>query len=376
MGRQQKKEKGREIMAAYKDEKRGTWYVSFHYYDWTGKNKRKMKRGFKTKREAVEWEQHFLMKSGTNLDMTFEEFYKAYTRDRKPKLKRNTWEIKDHIVHTKLMPYFKDRRISEIRASDILQWQNIMISYHNKQGKAHKPTYLRTIQAELSAIFNHAVRFYDLRSNPVVKAGPLGSSKSDEMLFWTKEEYLAFANSIIERPVSYHAFQLLYWCGLRVGELLALTPGDFDFVTHTLHITKSLQRIHGEDIITDPKTRKSRRDIQMPEFLCDEIQSFLHSDTGYTRTERIFKISKGFLRREMDRGTEKAGVKRIRIHDLRHSHVSLLIHMGFSAVSIGNRVGHESQNITYHYAHMFPTEQAQMADMLNHAFHNEENNTY
>lgn len=357
-------------MAAYKDEDRGTWYVSFHYYDWTGKNKRKMKRGFKTKREAIDWEQHFLSKSETNVEMTFEEFYKAYTRDRKPKLKRNTWEIKEHIVQTKLMPYFRDRKIGEIRASDILQWQNTMINYRSKHGKAHKPTYLRTIQAELSAIFNHAVRFYDLRSNPVVKAGPLGSGKSDEMLFWTKEEYLSFANSVIENPVSYHAFQLLYWCGLRVGELLALTPNDFDFEAHTLRITKSLQRIHGEDIITDPKTKKSRREIQMPEFLCKEIQAYLHSDAVYYKTERIFKISKSFLRREMDRGTKKAGVKRIRIHDLRHSHVSLLIHMGFSAVSIGNRVGHESQNITYHYAHMFPTEQIQMADMLNHAFHN------
>ncbi len=357
-------------MAVYKDESRGTWYVSFHYYDWTGKNRRKMKRGFKTKREAADWEQNFRMETIADPDMTFGEFYKTYSRDRKPKLKQNTWEIKEHIVHTKLMPYFKNRKINEIRASDILQWQNIMIGYRNKYGKAHKPTYLRTIQAELSAIFNHAVRFYDLRSNPVVKAGPLGSGKSEEMLFWTKEEYLAFAGSIADNPVSYHAFQILYWCGLRVGELLALTQDDIDLDAHTLRITKSLQRIHGEDIITNPKTKKSRREIQMPEFLCLELRDFLSSDRSYHQKDRIFRISKSFLRREMDRGTKKAGIKRIRIHDLRHSHVSLLIHMGFSAVSIGNRVGHESQNITYHYAHMFPTEQLQMADMLNHAFRN------
>ena len=74
-------------MAAYKDEQRGTWYVSFHYYDWTGKNCRKVKRGFKTKREATEWERHFRMKEAADLDMTFEEFIQAYTRDMKPKLK-------------------------------------------------------------------------------------------------------------------------------------------------------------------------------------------------------------------------------------------------------------------------------------------------
>ena len=80
-------------MAAYKDEQRGTWYVSFHYYDWTGKNCRKVKRGFKTKREAIEWERHFRMKEAADLDMTFEEFVQAYTREdvykRQGKHKRN-----------------------------------------------------------------------------------------------------------------------------------------------------------------------------------------------------------------------------------------------------------------------------------------------
>ena len=116
-------------MAAYKDEKRGTWYVSFHYYDWTGKNCRKVKRGFKTKREATEWERHFRMKEAADLDMTFGEFVEAYTRDMKPKLKRNTWLTKEHILRTKLLPYFKDKKMRDIRATDIIQWQNEQISY-------------------------------------------------------------------------------------------------------------------------------------------------------------------------------------------------------------------------------------------------------
>lgn len=147
-------------MATYKDEQRGTWYVSFHYYDWTGKNCRKVKRGFKTKREATEWEQHFRMKEAADLDMTFEEFVQAYTRDMKPKLKHNTWLTKD-----------------------IIQWQNERISYRDEKGKPYAPTYLKTLQSELSALFNHAVRFYELKSNPVVKAGPLGKGKAEEMLF-------------------------------------------------------------------------------------------------------------------------------------------------------------------------------------------------
>lgn len=178
-------------MAAYKDEQRGTWYVSFHYYDWTGKNCRKVKRGFKTKREATELERHFRMKEAADLDMTFEEFVQAYTRDMKPKLKHNTWLTKEHILRTKLLPYFKDKKMRDIRPKDIIQWQNEQISYRDEKGKPYAPTYLKTLQSELSALFNHAVRFYELKSNPVVKAGPLGKGKAEEMLFWTKEEYLS-----------------------------------------------------------------------------------------------------------------------------------------------------------------------------------------
>ena len=205
-------------MAAYKDEQRGTWYVSFHYYDWTGKNCRKVKRGFKTKREATEWERHFRMKEAADLNMTFEEFVQAYTRDMKPKLKHNTWLTKEHILRTKLLPYFKDKKMRDIRPKDIIQWQNEQISYRDEKGKPYAPTYLKTLQSELSALFNHAVRFYELKSNPVVKAGPLGKGKAEEMLFWTKEEYLKFIEAVKDKPYSYHAFQILYWCGLRVGD--------------------------------------------------------------------------------------------------------------------------------------------------------------
>lgn len=205
-------------MAAYKDEQRGTWYVSFHYYDWTGKNCRKVKRGFKTKREATEWEHHFRMKEAADLDMTFGEFVQAYTRDMKPKLKHNTWLTKEHILRTKLLPYFENKKMCDIRAKDIIQWQNEQISYRDEKGKPYAPTYLKTLQSELSALFNHAVRFYELKSNPVVKAGPLGKGKAEEMLFWTKEEYLKFIEAVKDKPYSYQAFQILYWCGLRVGD--------------------------------------------------------------------------------------------------------------------------------------------------------------
>lgn len=205
-------------MAAYKDEARGTWYVSFHYNDWTGKNKRKLKRGFRTRKEALEYEQKFLLQQATNLDMRFADFYKLYEEDLKPKLKLNTWRTKEVIFQKKLIPYFKDKKMNEISPADIIKWQNEMIKKRQADDKPYKPTYLKTMQSELSAIFNHAVRFYNLRENPVKKAGTIGKGKADEMDFWTKEEYLKFIECVKDKPISYYAFQILYWCGIREGD--------------------------------------------------------------------------------------------------------------------------------------------------------------
>ena len=110
----------------------------------------------------------------------------------------------------------------------------------------------------------------------------------------------------------------------------------------------------------------------MPDFLCEEMQEYLHSLYKVQKNERIFPVTKSYLLHEMDRGSREAGVKRIRIHDIRHSHVSLLIDMGFSAVAIANRVGHESIDITFRYAHLFPSRQHEMAEQLSKAMNTEE----
>lgn len=192
----------------------------------------------------------------------------------------------------------------------------------------------------------------------------MGKKKNREMLFWTKEEYLKFADAMMDKPMSYYAFEMLYWTGIREGELLALTPADFDFEKRTVTINKSFQHLNGRDIITPPKTEKSNRTIQLPKFLCDEMQDYLKMLYDVGLEDRMFPVTKSYLHREMDRGAKEAGVKRIRIHDIRHSHVSLLIDMGFSATAIADRVGHESIDITYNYAHLFPSKQAEMAAKL------------
>lgn len=209
--------------------------------------------------------------------------------------------------------------MKDIKAADIIQWQNQMIGMKNKNGEAFKPTYLKTMQSELSALFNHAVRFYELKDNLVVKAGPLGKGKADEMDFWTKEEYLKFIEQVKDKPISYCAFQILYWCGLRLGEMLCLTPADIDIEKKVIHITKSYQRIKGRDVITELKTPKSKRDVIIPDFLCDKLKEYMGRLYGITVRDRMFPVTKHYMHHEMDRGSKKAGVKRICIHDLRHS---------------------------------------------------------
>ena len=234
-------------MPAYKDEKKGTWYVSFHYFDWTGKNVRKLKRGFATKRKAQEWEQSFLRTKAASMDMTFSEFFTVYEKDVRPKLKENTWWSKEHIIRTKIILYYGNTKMVDVTVRDIIKWQNMMREYRDSEGKPYSPTYLKSVQAQLSCLFNHAVRFYELPSNPVHRAGALGAEEADEMLFWTKEESLRFIPTMANKPYSYYAFELLYWCGIRMGELRALTAEDFDFEKNILSITKSYQKIKGKN---------------------------------------------------------------------------------------------------------------------------------
>ena len=352
-------------MAIYKEDKTNTWRVIYRYTDWTGERKQSQKRGFKTKREAQIWEREQLNKATADLDLTFDSFVEQYTADMQTRIKENTWSTKEHIIRTKIIPYFGKQKMSNITAQQIITWQNELMNYKDENGKSLSPVYLKTINNQLSAIFNHAVKYYNLRENPCKKAGSMGKKKNREMLFWTKEEYLKFAEVMMDKPLSFYAFEMLYWCGIREGELLALTPADFDFEKCTVSITKSYQRLNGQDLITTPKTEKSNRVIKMPQFLADEMQDYLRQLYGIEPNDRMFTVTKSYLHREVNRGAKEAGVKRIRIHDIRHSAVSLLIDMGFSATAIADRVGHESIDITYNYAHLFPSKQTEMAEKLN-----------
>jgi len=351
-------------MPVYKNKDSNTWRVVYRYVDFTGKTVQTQKRGFRTKREALAWERENHLKKKADVDMTFDSFLECYVEDLSQRIKENTWGMKTNVIDTKIRPYFGKKKLSEITARDVLQWQNVMRNERKTNGEPYSPVYLKTIHNQLSAIFNHAVKYYGLTENPAAKVGNMGKAKNKEMEIWTKEEYLKFIDVMMDKPMSYYAFEMLYWSGIRVGELQALTPADFDFVKGTVTISKSYQRLNGRDVITTPKTEKSNRVIQLPEFLLREVQDLIRMSYGIERNDRLFQVTRHELHSEMTRGAKEAGVRRIRIHDLRHSHVSLLIDLGYSVLAIADRVGHESTEITYRYAHLFPSRQRELADRL------------
>ena len=346
-------------MKAEKGKKTGKWLIQYRYTDWQGKRRKSTKRGFATKREAEEWLRNFLITQKADFDMKFEDFWKIYCADMETRLREHTMRTKKYIVELKILPYFGNKRVNDITAADIRQWQNELI----KMG--YSPTYLKTINNQLSAIFNYAVRYYDLKSNPCAKAGSMGKSKAEEMDFWTGEEFRKFIDSVMNKRLSYMAFMILYWTGMRLGELLALNPKDVDLEKRTISITKSYQRLGKKDVITPPKTSKSKRVITIPEFLAADIKDYMDSLYDLQEDDRLFPITKYYLEHEMQRGIKESGVKRIRVHDLRHSHASMLIELGFSPLEIANRLGHEKVETTLNtYAHLYPNKQTKLAERL------------
>lgn len=323
-------------MSASKDTQRGTWKVYIRYTDWMGQKQIKTKRGFATKKEALAWEREFLQSQSKDMNMSMNAFAEIYMRDMEPRLKHSTFMNKKYIIEKKILPYFGTRSLASIKASDVIQWQNKLLNARDEDGNAYSPTYLRTIQNQLSAIFNHAKRFYSLPVNPSEQAGKMGKANAKEMYFWTQDEFLKFIATMKSKPTSYYAFEVLYWTGIREGELLALTPADFNFAAKQLTINKTFQRIGREDFVTDPKTEQGNRTISLPDFLCEEMQDFIASLYGIKPNMRIFNVTKSYLHHEMNRGCKESGVKRIRIHDLRHSHVAHLIELGFSPVAIAD----------------------------------------
>lgn len=351
----------------------GKYRVDYSYRTPDGKRHRTCKRGFRLQRDATKWQREELpkliqkMEQEQTLDenLTMEELIGEYIEYTKARRRASTVENKVNIIKSKICPYFNTLRVYAVSKNDIRKWQDQLLALRKPNGEPFSSTYLRSINNQLSAILNYAVIYHNLPNNPVVQIERIGTKRpEEEREFWTLEEYTRFSQAIQDRPEYYYAFQVFFWCGLRLGELRALTRADVDLEKRTLRISNSYSK--AEKMKGKTKTKNSKRIVHMPEGLADELRDYLDSLYSLEKDDQIFPLSKSELHRVMTIGSEKAGVKRITIHGLRHSHISLLMNYVScaSVMDIAKRAGHKSPDITMIYSHRYSNKDEIIADQL------------
>lgn len=288
-------------MPVYKDESKGTWYCKFYYVDWTGTRRQKMKRGFRLQRDAKDYERTFLEQFAKSPDISFKGMYNKFCSFKNGRIRNTTLQRLCYRIERNILPFFENMTLSQITPEDVARWQSVILE------KGYSPTHCRQLTA----------------------------------------------------------FDILYFTGIRKGELLALTLGDIDFDHCTISITKTLKHTKNGIVINPPKTEKSERTIDIPSFLTDEIKLYTSKIYGMQKEDRLFNRAENWIHLAIKSNYEKAGVKRIRAHDIRHSHASLLIDLGANPLMIAERLGHEDIKMTMNvYAHLFESHKHDIMDKL------------
>lgn len=349
-------------MPAYQDEKTKKWYTQFYYRDINGKNIKKKKRGFRTKKEAQQFELEFKLQQQGSPDMLLKDFVELFVdgkkNDWKPTCKDSYLsQIRNHIV-----PYFGEYPINGIKPIDIKNWQNYLID------KGLSISTIRKIRDTLSQIFNYAKKYYNLKENPIHNVEPLKIDKKKKINFWTPSEFKEFMQ-YVDNEDFIIAYETLYFTGLRLGELTGLTLSDFDFSVPKLTVNKNYQVIDGKGIFLTPKTPSSKRDVILPEELANHIKQYISKFYSIDKDERIFNKNRSSYGNHLRRICKEHGLRPIKIHDFRHSHASLLIELGYSPVLIAERLGHEDIKMTLNtYSHLYPSKQTELALDLNRKY--------
>ncbi|WP_415967975.1 tyrosine-type recombinase/integrase [Emergencia timonensis] len=338
-------------MPAYKDGKTGKWYCKFYFEDWNGYRRQKKKSGFKTQREAKSWERDFLQSKVRTPQITISDLCDSYLKNKHSELKPRTLISYESAMRLHIKPH-----IGSIKAGNLTPLQ--VKELHTELSKTSSLSNVNYVHSILSAVMNYGVKFYGLNKNPCKDAGRLKVRKT-EMRFVTKEEFSSLLPYLSEKYQLF--FSILFWGGLRLGEARALTPNDIK--DKSIRVNKNVVKVKGGVIVQDtPKTNNSIRTVEIHEKLFNMI--VLYCDKIYDKDERIFPMSDDAIRKALNIATEKAQLSHIRIHDLRHSHVSLLIHMGFFPKAIAERIGDTVDTMLNVYSHVYKDDKRKMADML------------
>lgn len=352
------KMKGCEVVSVYPDEERGTWYFITRIEQLDGSFKQEKRRGFKSEKAALLAEAKFEeeaeailngLKDEINEDnVTFEYAAKEYMKWYKKRRKGSSYTKVNSIVTIHLIPKFGKKKLKSIRPRDVTRYQDDII-------EDYKPAHIKKIHSVLSATFNFAIRQEYTKENPAQIAGNVELEEVKKMEYWTLEEFKEFIKCV-DDPIYHALFMTLYYSGLRKGELLALTWGDVDFDNNIIDIDKT----EYNRVVTSPKTPASIRKLYMPKHVM-RLLSRLKADSKPKMTYVVFgefmdSISTSTLDRRYDKYIELSGVKRIRLHDFRHSHASYLINKGAIISVVAARLGHGDVATTLNtYSHLYPT---------------------
>ncbi len=342
-------------MAVYQEKDKRTWRCVFKYKDWTGKVHITTKRGFARKKDALQYEIDFKNRAAERADITLGALVEKYLEDYKLNRKESSYLTVRARIEYHILPYFKDIPITDITPYKIKEWQNILTQ------KGIGSSLTKSVNVSFSALLNYAVKYFGLPANPFAKTGKTGriNKKVD---FWELDDFIK-VSALFATPLDKAVYNLLFWSGMRIGELEALSKEDFDLESNTISISKSYNP--ATKLTTPPKTAASIRKITMPAEIMVLVREYLA--TLLECPEYPFQVN----RRESYRArlatyAAQAGVKPITLHDLRHSHASYLIrHAAASLPTIAKRLGHSSPTITLNtYAHVYRDSDSEIAGKI------------
>ena len=356
-------------MPAYQNKRTKKWQFRVYAEDSFGNKRQYERSGFKTKKDAQNAEIEFLLSNKETTEyITFKELWESYNDHIYIKLKPQSYRSVASRFTSYIIPYFGEYRIDKITTRLYTKWQREL------EEKGFKFKYNSNLHGAMVSILNYGIKFYNLTENIASKTGNFTRKRelTKKVDFWTLAEYLKFI-SVVDDQIYQASFETLYYTGLRQGEALALTWKDFYNNKLDVNKTISKEQVNGQYCITDPKTRKSIRIIKIDDTLnqtlldlLDYFQTFEGFNTDWYIFGGIEPIAPTTIGRKKELYCKLANVKKIRIHDFRHSHASLLLSKGVPITVISQRLGHSDINMTLNtYSHMMPNDEDKAVDMIN-----------
>ncbi|ANN30738.1 integrase [Bacillus thuringiensis serovar coreanensis] len=348
-------------MVIYKDKERGTYFFVVRVRQFDGTQKQVKRRGFKTKKEAREAEAKMLVEKETNSSLTFAQVADSYFDWYCQRRKQSSIHVIKYAIYNHLVKEFGKLKMDQITPKHVMNYQNKIINKYSAE-------YLKKIHTVLSAIFNFAIKFHGVTRNPARIAGNFEVESNKRMNFWEFEEFKKFIG-VVDDPMYKSFFSTLYYSGARKGELLALTWEDVNFEEKIININKTDYNRQ----ITLPKTKASNRTIMLPSLIIDLLKILKEQATVKNPIKSDYvvfgefynSIATSTLDMKYNKYVITAGVKRILLHEFRHSHASYLINKGVSPLVVAQRLGHSDVATTLNtYSHLYPSKQAEVVAFM------------